>query len=701
MRKIVSIILLLAWLGTLCGCKDLFLAGSGVEDPTQSTQSTSNDETEPPIPSTETHPIPTETEPIQQSTETIQPAEPPLLEPQLRDSDFVKVTDYIPEIVVDLKYATADNFTEQVIYDFHDAYLRYGTVKKLIAVSEVLAEHDVYLKIWDAFRPPAAQFKLWEVYPDPNFVSDPNVKYSSHSRGNTVDITLVDAQGNELEMPTGFDDFSSMADRVYSDCSATAAEYAILLQEIMEEHGFSGYQKEWWHFSDETEYLPEECFDPTVISTWYADCNEYINLRTEPNAASKSIARIPVNGEFTLLGWSGEFALVDYNGLRGYVAAGYIQPVGKLAAATIEWTPNCEEFISLRSIPGGTTVLAKIPVGEKIIFEKWCGKYALVSYKGTKGYVLANYIKPSSHTYFSDCLAVVEPTAKYSYEQMIEDVSQLQALYPDILTSSVIGTSELGKEIPVLLIGNPDVEHHVLIQGAMHGREHLTAWLSMAIADYSMSQHYFDSGTVCYHIIPMVNPDGVTISQSGVLDETQQIIYENDMDAGYTTVNSTAYAKEWKANAKGIDLNRNFPSGWDDSDRRASPSSEQYRGPKPFSAAESIALRDYTLKYDFDATISFHSSGNVIYYQYGDCQPINRQSQSLAQSVERTTGYTLEENDGTDGAGFKDWAIDELGIPSITIEIGCTTSPLPERELYNVFARFQTIVPTVNAWIMR
>ena len=116
MRKIVSIILLLAWLGTLCGCKDLFLAGSGVEDPTQSTQSTSNDETEPPIPSTETHPIPTETEPIQQSTETIQPAEPPLLEPQLRDSDFVKVTDYIPEIVVDLKYATADNFTEQVIY---------------------------------------------------------------------------------------------------------------------------------------------------------------------------------------------------------------------------------------------------------------------------------------------------------------------------------------------------------------------------------------------------------------------------------------------------------------------------------------------------------------------------------------------------------------------------------------------------------
>lgn len=701
MKKIISIILLFICLGSLCGCEKLCFFGTETVNPTLPLPSTSSNETDSTTFPTEANPVPA-TEAVQPPTETTaQPTEPPLPETQLRDSDFVKVTDYIPEIVVDLKYATEDNFTGQVIYDFHDAYLRYGTVKKLMEVSEVLEEHDIYLKIWDAFRPPAAQFKLWEVYPDPNFVSDPNVKYSSHSRGNTIDITLIDVNGNELEMPTGFDDFSAMADRDYSDCSSEAAKNALLLQETMEEYGFSGYRKEWWHFSDETEYPPEECFDPTVISTWYADCKEYINLRVNPNSSSKSIARIPVNGEFILLGWSGEFAMVDYKGLRGYVAAGYIQPVGKLAAASIEWTPNCDEFISLRAAPGGSTVLAKITVDENLIFEKWCGKYALVSYQDTKGYVLANYIKPRSDTYFDDCLTVVKSTAKYSYEQMLEDISELQDLYPSILTSSTIGTSELGREIPVLIIGNTDAKYHVLIQGAMHGREHLTAWLTMSIIDYSLSQHYFDAGIVCYHIIPMVNPDGVIISQSQTLDETQRAIYENDIATGYTILNGTAYAEEWKANANGIDLNRNFPSGWNGSDGRASPSSEQYRGLNPFSAAESIALRDYTLKYDFDATISLHSSGSVIYYHYGDNQSSNNKSQSLAQSVEKTTGYTLEENDGTDGAGFKDWAIDELGIPSITIEIGCMTSPLPERELYNIFARCKEMLPAINAWIMR
>ena len=690
-----SVILLLACLAALCGCKNLFLIEMGTDNSTPTSPSTSNIETDPPT-------SPTETEPVQQPTETIPlPTELPLPEQQLKDTDFVAVTDYIPEIVVELKYATKDNFTGQVIYDFQDAYLRYGTVKKLMAVSEALAEHDVYLKIWDAFRPPAAQFKLWEVYPDPNFVSNPNVKYSSHSRGNTVDITLVDAQGNELEMPTGFDDFSALADRDYSDCSPTTAENALLLQRTMEEHGFSGYYKEWWHFSDETEYPPEECFDPSVISTWYADCNEYINLRTEPSSSSESIARIPVNAQFTLLGWTGEFALVDYKGLRGYVAAGYIQPIGRFAAATIQWTPNCDEFISLRSRPGGQNIITKIPVGANIIFEEWCGKYALVSYQGTKGYVLANYIKPTSDSYFSDCLKVVTPTCLYSYEQMIDDIAQLQALYPNIVTNSVIGTSELGREIPVLLIGNPDAKYHVLVQGAMHGREHLTAWLSIAIADYSLAQHYFDARTVCYHIIPMVNPDGVTISQSGELDELQQVIYEKDKASGYTILNSTDYASVWKANAKGIDLNRNFPSGWDDSSGRASPSSEQYRGSNSFLAAESIALRDYTLKYDFDATISLHSSGSVIYYQYGEKVPVNNMSKSLAQFIQKITGYPLEKNDGTDGAGFKDWAIDELGIPSITIEIGCIDSPLPERELYNVFSRCKEILPAINAWIMR
>lgn len=186
------------------------------------------------------------------------------IEPLLPASDetFVRVLDYLSGASQELRYATENNFTGQVVYDFEDVYLRWGTVKKLQLVSEDLAQLDLYLKIWDGFRPVSAQFTLWDIYPDPTYVANPTTGYSSHSRGNTVDLTLVDADGVELEMPTGFDDFSPKADRDYSDCTEAAANNAQLLEVLMEKHGFTGYAGEWWHFSDSTNYPVETVFEP-------------------------------------------------------------------------------------------------------------------------------------------------------------------------------------------------------------------------------------------------------------------------------------------------------------------------------------------------------------------------------------------------------------------------------------------------------
>lgn len=89
------------------------------------------------------------------------------------DSNYVRVADYIPSVTVELPYASTDNFTGQTIYAFQDAYLRYGTVTKLMQVADELAEQGFYIKIWDAFRPYYAQCKLWEICPDSNFVSNP------------------------------------------------------------------------------------------------------------------------------------------------------------------------------------------------------------------------------------------------------------------------------------------------------------------------------------------------------------------------------------------------------------------------------------------------------------------------------------------------------------------------------------------------
>ena len=171
------------------------------------------------------------------------------------DDEYVLVNKYIPDIYVELMYATDNNFTGVRIYDFTDAYLRYGTVKKLANVQKELKEQGYSLKIWDAYRPFEAQQKLWEVYPDPNYVANPADGMKKHNLGGTVDITMVAADGTVISMPTEFDDFSLKADRNYSDIdNEEAVNNVMILQSAMENNGFTGYQGEWWDYSDTVEY---------------------------------------------------------------------------------------------------------------------------------------------------------------------------------------------------------------------------------------------------------------------------------------------------------------------------------------------------------------------------------------------------------------------------------------------------------------
>ena len=176
-------------------------------------------------------------------------------EKEPEDDEYVLVNKYIPDIYVELMYATDNNFTGVRIYDFTDAYLRYGTVKKLANVQKELKEQGYSLKIWDAYRPFEAQQKLWEVYPDPNYVANPANGMKKHNLGGTVDITMVAADGSVISMPTEFDDFSLKADRDYSDIEdEEAVKNVMILQNAMENNGFTGYQGEWWDYSDTVEY---------------------------------------------------------------------------------------------------------------------------------------------------------------------------------------------------------------------------------------------------------------------------------------------------------------------------------------------------------------------------------------------------------------------------------------------------------------
>jgi len=161
---------------------------------------------------------------------------------------FTNVQVLAPTIIVDLRYATTNNFTHHIIYDFTTAIVRTGTAQKLAAASKTLNAQGYRLKIWDAYRPVSAQKRLFDVYPDPEFVAKPNPNFS-HQKGVTLDLTLTDMVGNECPMPTPFDDFSPLAHR---DAPRTAIQdhYYQILNTAMLTAGFVGYENEWWDYRD-------------------------------------------------------------------------------------------------------------------------------------------------------------------------------------------------------------------------------------------------------------------------------------------------------------------------------------------------------------------------------------------------------------------------------------------------------------------
>lgn len=635
------------------------------------------------------------------ATPAVPPAQatPAPTAPTPEDDALVRVIDYLPGVSQQLVYATDENVTGRPIYGFTDAYLRYGTVQKLGQAVAALEQLGLTLVIWDAYRPLAAQQALFAAYPDPQYVSDPATGSRTHCRGGAVDVTLADATGALLEMPSGFDDFSERADRDYSDCSAEAAEHACLLQEVMEGCGLVGYSGEWWHFSDGVDYPVEETFAPQAAARYRVGPGEAAALTASP-AADTAFAAIAAGEEVRLLARCGAYALVHYQGATGYLPAHRLAPVAEDAGAVpLLWRANCEEYLNLRETPGGEALLGTVRAGEVVELLDWAGRYAQVRHAGQTGYVLSSYLQPADEAYLPAVLDIVKPTASYAYETLLSDAAALASLYPELVEVENIGVSELGREIPVLRLGPSDAAYHVLLQGAIHGREHMTAWLLMALADDWAGRGLPGDGAICWHIVPMANPDGVAISQSGALNEAQLAIYDADVQAGHTTLDVADYAQRWKANGRGTDLNRNFPAGWEPTARRAAPSSERYGGEAPFSAAETEALRAYTLRFPFAATVSYHAYGSLIYAGYGDAQPVNDRSASLAGSISLATGYPPE-GGGADGAGYKDWAVAELDIPSVTVEIGCEAAPLAERELYSVFVRNRTVPDAIARWLL-
>lgn len=176
-----------------------------------------------------------------------------------REGELVDLHAIDPRIKIDLKYATSDNFTHQIVYDFHRCLIIRKAALRLKEVQDELEQRGLSLKVWDGYRPISAQWRFWEILPDTRYVSDPR-KGGRHTRGTAVDVTLVTKEGGDLPMPTPFDQFNAEAHRDFRGCSEEAQKNRQLLETVMEKHGFVGFPTEWWHFDyvDWEQYPPRD-----------------------------------------------------------------------------------------------------------------------------------------------------------------------------------------------------------------------------------------------------------------------------------------------------------------------------------------------------------------------------------------------------------------------------------------------------------
>lgn len=164
------------------------------------------------------------------------------------DDDFVEVQQLEPSIQVELAYATEDNFCKVQLYPVARCFARRKVAEALIAAHKSLAQYGLGIKVWDIYRPHSVQYRMWEKAPFPGYVGDPKVG-SKHNRGTATDVTLYDLQtGQELEMPTPFDEFSKRAAADYPNLPAQVLANRRILQEAMHAQGFETIPTEWWHF---------------------------------------------------------------------------------------------------------------------------------------------------------------------------------------------------------------------------------------------------------------------------------------------------------------------------------------------------------------------------------------------------------------------------------------------------------------------
>ena len=291
---------------------------------------------------------------------------------------------------------------------------------------------------------------------------------------------------------------------------------------------------------------------------------------------------------------------------------------------------------------------------------------------------------------------IVPTDVSYGYNILNININGLKNKYP-FLEIGNIGYSSLGRQIPYIKFGRG--RNQVFYSAAIHANEWITCPLLMKFLE-NLSESYRTNSTiygysatylfnnVSLYIVPMANPDGVDLVVGNIQKYYSDIYeYTQFLSQNYPNI---PFPSGWKANINGVDLNLQFPAGWENareikfSQGFTLPGPRDFVGEGPLVAPESLALYNFTLSKNFRLIIAYHTQGEVIYWRFLDYLPPG--SMFIGEQFARVSGYSLETTPSESGyAGYKDWFIQDYNRPGYTIEVGLGNNPLPISQFTKIY----------------
>lgn len=266
----------------------------------------------------------------------------------------------------------------------------------------------------------------------------------------------------------------------------------------------------------------------------------------------------------------------------------------------------------------------------------------------------------------------------------------LKTIDDNKITKNIIGKSVLGNNVYVLMINNNDKAPWVIVTGAIHAREHLSCDLICKFVEDYLKNDIKTNVNLAF--VPLINPDGANLATGEInkLSQKRQKMLKK--------INGSSDFALYKANARGVDLNNNFPAHWETQFfNKRKPSSSGYYGKCPLSEPESKALVKLTKKLKPFLTISYHLKGEEIYFDFFQDKQRLKRDRKMAEVFAQSTGYKIKSTQKVSSGGYKDWCVLNK-ISALTIELGSDkfNHPYPQNQLEKIYIKNRNFFEDIN-----